>query len=265
MGPTGRTVEFEGVEFVEISPGYFRMGSHYLCDEGDLVGRLSTMVGLPWGRQPKHSDACPVHWVEFSSGLWVARTEITNQQYERFDPEHRRSKYSLGDLSPVVEVEWRDTKRYCAWLSKKAGVPVRLPSESEWECACRAGSSGEYHFGDDVKQMATYGWCSQYADQAHEVATRRANAWGLHDFHGNVFEWCEDTYHPNYEAAPADGTAWTEGGVVAGRFGTLRVHRGGAWNCRVEWCRAAERSKRPQGHRGWDLGFRPVFNLPPEE
>ncbi len=78
MAPTEETVKLEGVEFVRISPGYFRMGSHFLCEKGDLLGRLSSLLGLSWGTPPEHSWECPPHWVKFAEGYWIARTEITN-------------------------------------------------------------------------------------------------------------------------------------------------------------------------------------------
>jgi formylglycine-generating enzyme required for sulfatase activity len=252
--PTGKVETFEGVKFVEIGPGCFRMGSRELGEGGDLLGRWCARFGLPWGDQPKPSREMPVHWVEFRRGFFIAETEVTNSQYEAFDPKHERSEHSLGDHDPVVKVSWEDAKKYCAWLCEKSGQAIRLPSESEWECACRAGSKREFCFGDDEKRLGEYGWYVENSDLcAHEVGTRRANAWGLHDLHGNVWEWCEDTYHENYEGAPADGTAWTEGGSP------LRVVRGGGFLDRAVLCRSALRGRFLPGLRDRDLGFRPAF------
>jgi len=138
--PTGRTRTVEGVTFVEIGAGVFRMGSTHGAG-GDLLGRVCASLGLPWGEQPEPTDEMPVRWIEFARGFWIAETEVTNSQFERFDPEHERSEFSPGDAHPVVNVSWDDAKKYCAWLAEKSGLPVRLPSESEWEAACRAGSS----------------------------------------------------------------------------------------------------------------------------
>ncbi len=176
--PTGRTLTVEGVEFVEIGPGIFRMGSTHNAEGGDWIGKLCAPFGLPWGEKPQASDEMPVHWVEFERGFWIAATEVTNAQYERVDPKHARSEDSDGDNDPVVDVSWEDAKRYCAWLAEKAGRPIRLPSESEWECACRAGEDGEFSFGDDGADLGKYGWYDENSEgRAHEVATKRPNRW----------------------------------------------------------------------------------------
>ncbi|MCU0725368.1 MAG: formylglycine-generating enzyme family protein, partial [Planctomycetes bacterium] len=102
-GPTGRTMTIEGVEFVELKPGYFRMGSHFFCQEGDLVGRICAALGLPWGKHPRHNtNECPPHWVEIRTGFWMARTEITNGQFERYQPKRKRRPLSSDDSMPVI-------------------------------------------------------------------------------------------------------------------------------------------------------------------
>ena len=132
--------------------------------------------------------------------------------------------------------------------------PIRLPSVSEWECACRAGEDGEFSFGDDYADLGKYGWYGGNSEgRAHEVATKRPNRWGLYDLHGNVWEWCEDVWHENYEGAPDDGSAWIEGGSP------YRVFRGGGWDFPAEGCRSAVRLWDRPGLRDGDLGFRPAF------
>jgi formylglycine-generating enzyme required for sulfatase activity len=258
--PTGQVETFEGVTFVEIGPGCYRMGSNQGAEGGDLLGQWCARFGLPWGDQPKPSDEMPVHWVEFRRGFLIAETEVTNAQYEAFDPKHERSGYSSGDNDPVVDVSFEDAKKYCAWLSEKSGKAIRLPSESEWECACRAGSKREFCFGDDEKRLGEYAWYDGNSNgKAHAVGTRRANAWGLHDLHGNVWEWCEDTYHLSYEGAPADGTAWTEGGEEWEPGAPVRVDRGGSFYFGAGCCRSAVRSRGRPGFRLRSLGFRPAF------
>ncbi len=260
--PTGQVKPIGGIKFIEIGPGCFRMGSRQYAEGGDFLGRWCTRLGLPWGDQPKLSDEMPVHWVEFPSGFWIARTEVTNQQYEAFNPKHKRSEYSPGDLDPVVDVSWEDAKKYCAWLSEQSGHAIRLPSESEWECACRAGSQREFCFGDDEYRLDEYAWYDANSDgKVHEVGTRRENAWGLHDFHGNVWEWCEDTYHEDYEGAPADGRAWTEGGVLW-HGARNRVYRGGCWEFPAVYCRSADRYRYVPKVRYRLLGFRLASSLP---
>jgi formylglycine-generating enzyme required for sulfatase activity len=253
-GPTGRVKEIEGVRFVEIGTGYFRMGSWFRCDRGDLLGRICARFRLPWGKQPKPSgDEVPVHWVRIRRPYWVARTEVTNLQYERFDAKHERSEYSKGDQDPATNVSWEDARSYCAWLSTRGDLAVRLPSESEWENACRAGSGTEYCFGDDEGRLSEYAWFDgRWEDGAQAVAGKRPNAWGLHDLHGNVWEWCEDRWHDDYEGAPDDGTAWTGGAA------SLRVIRGGSWYFPAVCCRSALRRRFGPSLRLSYLGFRPA-------
>ena len=112
-------------------------------------------------------------------------------------------------------MSWEDAQAYCKWLAERSGLSVRLPSEAEWENACRAGSRTEYAFGDDPARLGQYAWFDENSDgRAHAVKTKRPNAWGLYDLHGNVWEWCEDTWHKDYKGAPEDARAWTEGGEV---------------------------------------------------
>ncbi len=258
-GPTGRRMEVEGVTFVEIGTGYFRMGSWFSCQRGDALGRVCQAFGLPWGKQPQESgDEVPVRWVEIRQPYWIAETEVTNAQYERFDPEHERDWPEDDD--PATRVSWDDARAYCDWLAKRCGLPVRLPSEAEWENACRAGSEGEYGFGDDERRLTEYAWFDENSeDRAHAVKTRRPNAWGLFDLHGNVWEWCEDTYHQDYKGAPADARAWTEGGEVwEPGAAPDRVLRGGAWNGAAVYCRSADRDWDHPDVRWGSLGFRPA-------
>jgi formylglycine-generating enzyme required for sulfatase activity len=258
--PTGKVETYEGVAFVEIGPGCFRMGSEKNALGEDLLGQLCARFNLPWGEQPKPSDEMPVHWVEFPRGFFIAMMEVTKAQYEVFKKEHKRGKYSPVDRDPVVEVSWEDAKKYCAWLSEKSGQAIRLPSESEWECACRAGSKREFCFGDDEKRLGAHAWYDANSDgYAHEVGTRRANAWGLYDFHGNVWEWCEDIHHDSYAGAPADGTAWTAGGEEWEPDTPRRVIRGGGFDYPAEFCRTAGRGWNHPGGRDGYLGFRPAF------
>ncbi len=251
-GPTGRAVEIEGVRFIEIGPGFFRMGSECGWDRGDLLGRLSTFVGLSWGRPADPpTDEMPVRWVEIREAYWLAETEVTNAQYERFAPAHKRDW--SGDDDPVTGLDWDEARAYCDWLTTRGTLRVRLPSEAEWEYACRAGSESEYCFGDDEKRLGEYAWFDANSDgRAHAVKTRRPNAWGLYDLHGNVWEWCADWLGP-YAEAPRDGSARTTPGASPGR-----VYRGGVWLGAAVLCRSAVRVGSLPDVRGGILGFRPA-------
>jgi formylglycine-generating enzyme required for sulfatase activity len=257
--PTGRTKIVQGIEFVEIGPGWFLMGSNANGELPDLLGRACGPLDLPWADPGRLSDEMPVHRVTFPRGFWIAKCEITNEQFERFDPDHPRTEYSPGDHDPVVIVSWDNATAYCSWVAEKAGLSVRLPTEAEWEAACRGGNRSEYCFGDDETVVGEYAWTRENSsNRAHEVGTKKANAWGLHDLHGNVWEWVEDTWHPTYEAAPTDGSAWIAGGVPAGS--PLRVFRGGGWEEYPLNCRSSFRVGGAPTLRHVDLGFRPVMD-----
>ncbi len=251
-GPTGRAVEIEGVRFLEIGPGFFRMGSEHGWDRGDLLGRLSALAGLSWGRPAEPpTDEMPVRWVEIRTAYWLAETEVTNAQYERFDPAYERDW--PGDDDPVTGVMWDEAQAYCDWLSTRGSLRVRLPSEAEWEFACRAGSRTEFCYGDEEESLPEYAWFGANSDgRAHALKTRRPNGWGLFDLHGNVWEFCGDACGP-YADAPRDGTA--RAASVATPY---RVTRGGGWNGRAVRCRSAGRGGRHPDNRDGGLGFRPA-------
>ena len=128
---------------------------------------------------------------------------------------------------PVINVSWDDAQAYVAWLSQRTGKPYRLPSEAEWEYACRAGTTTPFYFGPTISTDQanyhgnyTYGSGQEgvYRKQTVPVGSFPANAFGLHDMHGNVWEWCADVWHDSYEGAPVDGSAWVEGGEQIGGF-----------------------------------------------
>jgi formylglycine-generating enzyme required for sulfatase activity len=131
---------------------------------------------------------------------------------------------------------------------------VKLPTEAQWEYACRAGSTGKYCFGDDVNQLKKYAWYNENAgSKTHPVGEKLANSWGLHDMHGNVWEWCEDVWHENYNGAPVDGSAWLTGGDK-----DRRALRGGSWYYGDIVCRSAYHNRGVADFRNDDFGFRVV-------
>ena len=252
-----------GIEFIVIGPGIARIGSSWLAEndewgasDGDLLGRIVRPLARAWGEASTPSNEMPVHWVEFPEGFALAKTEITNAQYEARDPEHARPRTFPGDNDPVVNVTWQEATDYCEWLSEKSGRDIRLPRESEWEAACRAGSRTEYCFGDDEAGLGEYAWYdANSGNRAHEVGTKKANAWGLHDLHGNVWEWCEDLLR-SYRLKEV---------VARGRVGVpYRGLRGGCWDDEPRFCRSSHRAGGDLGHRGGNLGFRPAMDAPEE-
>jgi formylglycine-generating enzyme required for sulfatase activity len=253
-GPTGARRTVEGIEFIELDPGYYRMGGWNKDDDGSFFGRVCSLVGLPWGARPRPGPSSPPHWVEIPHSFWIARTEITVEEFRRFHPGYERRQQKERPEAAAALVFFFEAEGYCAWLSERTGLAVRLPSEAEWEYACRAGSSRRFCFGDDEKRLAEYARFGESRDiGAQEPATRRPNSWGLWDMHGNVWEWCEDVYHEDYRGAPVDGTAWMTGNP------DRRVVRGGCWSFPAFACASAAREYFEAMGMIEGIGFRPVF------
>ena len=162
---------------------------------------------------------------------------------------------SCGDECPVEQVSWEDAQKYIQKLIAKTGKKYRLPSEAEWEYACRGGANNEYCGSDKVGNVAWYGTSAGNSGRTtHVAATLNPNGFGLFDMSGNVWEWVEDNYHMNYNGAPLDGSAWTD-------TGARHVFRGGAWSSKPQEARAAQRGWNPPFNRG-SVGFRVVRVLP---
>jgi len=159
-----------GMKLVEIPSGEFMMGS----DDGN-------------------PDERPIHRVVISQDFWIGIYEVTQAQYKAV-MDKNPSKFQGDDL-PVETVSWHDAERFCRRLSQMEGRLYRLPTEAEWEYTCRAGSTAKFCFGDDSSALGDYAWYTgNYDSQTHSVGQRLPNAFGLHDMHGNVLEWCQDRY-----------------------------------------------------------------------
>lgn len=214
-----------GMKMVYIKPGEFMMGSE------------------------KHIDAeKPVHKVKLTKGFYIGVYEVTQEQYEKVmgnNPSHFKGK----DL-PVDMVSCNDAEEFCKKLSEKEGKTYRLPTEAEWEYACRAGSKTEYYWGDRFD--GKYAW---YRDNSggktHTVGTREPNKWGLYDMSGNVWEWCQDWYKSGY---PAGEQVDPEGPASS----DSRVLRGGSWGSLAGDCRSAFRYWGRPGNADSSFGFRVV-------
>lgn len=217
-------------------------------------------MGSPESEKDRGNDEGPVHQVIFLRGYWISKYEVTQSQWEAVLGNNPASGYGVGDDYPVYSVSWDDVQSFESRLASQ-GDTFRLPSEAQWEYACRAGTATRFYWGDDPRytSIGLYAWYDDNStNQTHQVGTAggrdgHPNAWGVSDPSGNVWEWCEDWYHDSYVGAPKDGSAWTSGG------GTKRLLRGGSWNSFNNLCRSASRAKLIPSLRSTSAGFRVVL------
>ncbi|TVQ61810.1 MAG: serine/threonine protein kinase [Spirulina sp. DLM2.Bin59] len=244
------------------------------------------MMGSPENEVGRSKDEGPQHRVivpEFAMG----RTAITQAQWQivaqlpqvvrslTADPAHFK-----GKTNPVETVSWEDCIEFCLRLSEATGKLYRLPSEAEWEYACRAGTTTPFHFGPTLSpQVANYngdytygqGKKGEYRQKTVQVGSLNApNPWGLHEMHGNVWEWCLDDWHGNYQGAPTDGRAWTDNddhsqnnkdwlkGLLNNKSTSGKLLRGGSWGSYPKYCRSARRSYDTRDDKYYGIGFRVV-------
>lgn len=195
----------------------------------------------------------PAHSVKFSRNFALGRGPVTAGEYRHFDPCHGAGE---PDELPAAWVNWRDAVNYCRWLSDRTGRHYRLPSEAEWEYACRAGSRAPFACGDEISlAQANY----FYDENGFRIGLGRrtpvgsypVNAFGLCDLHGNVCEWVADDWHSNYFGAPENGQAWAKP-----HRNHRRVIRGGAWDYLPRLLRSAWRDWRPEDFCADNIGFR---------
>ena len=252
------------------------VGAAETSEEPSFTNELGmTMVRVPAGSFQMGSveggdfDERPVHRVTITRAFYMATTEVTNKQYEHFDPEHRKLRGKLGfskkDDEAVVFISWQEAVAFCQWLSAKEGKPYRLPTEAEWEYACRAGSSTTYQTGTTLpkvfhKNVRNSWYPAVERSKTNEVvpltvAKTPANAWGLYDMHGNVEEWCADWYGPYVARAETDPTGYESG--------DFRVTRGGSHSTLIEYLRSANRSGMLPEDKTWLVGFRVVRGAMP--
>ncbi|BBO81886.1 hypothetical protein DSCO28_24520 [Desulfosarcina ovata subsp. sediminis] len=231
------SLEPSGYELVLIKGGIFSMGSE------------------------EHETEQPVHEVTLQD-FYIGRYPVTNEEYGHFlaatgyeEPEYWGNREFNQPRQPVVGVSWHDALKYAQWAG------LQLPSEAQWEYACRAGTTTRYAWGDDPDcAMANYGG-SDWADECKGknpgktsvVGNYPPNPWGLYDMHGNVYEWCQDHWHDSYKGAHEDGRPWEDRGE-----GTFRVLRGGAWFFPAGYCRSAYRRWGDPFARSRAVGFRLV-------
>jgi formylglycine-generating enzyme required for sulfatase activity len=235
------------------------------CPEMVVVPAGEFMMGSPANEKDRNSNESPQHKVTIARAFAVSRFELTFDEWD--------ACVALGGCAiqpgdqgwghgtrPVINISWNDVQGYVAWLSKQTGKPYRLLSEAEWEYAARAGSDKAYSWGAEIgKGNASCDGCGSQWDgkQTAPVGSFAANAFGLHDMHGNVFEWVQDCFQDNYNGAPADGSVRSDDDCKR------RVVRGGSWFWIPSSLRAAYRSMFAPDVRDYSIGFRVGRTLTP--
>jgi formylglycine-generating enzyme required for sulfatase activity len=250
------------LEMVSIPGGQFTMGSpqeELESREDERPRHLVTVKPFFMGKYP------------ITQAQWRAIASLAKIKHN-LDPD---PSFVKGNNRPVERVNWYDTQEFCERLSQKTGRLYRLPSEAEWEYACRGHTNTPFHFGPTITtNLANY--CGQdqkinerlykgtyisepvgiYCKQTTEVGSFPANAFGLCDIHGNVCEWCADYWHDNYEDAPLNGSAWLNSGNEE-----YRILRGGSWDCFPHLCRSASRFSENPTITAKEFGFRVAWSF----
>jgi formylglycine-generating enzyme required for sulfatase activity len=261
-------------EMVVIPPGAFDMGSpetekDRLDTEGPQHRATIKPFALGKFELTVEQFAAFADETKYDTGM-VCDVWQNGQWSERPGYNWRKPNFPQTSAHPAPCLSWDDAKAYLAWLSGKTGHTYRLPTEAEWEYSARAGTGTRFHFGDSDVDYCRFGngvdetassdvpgaksWsalpCRDGFAYTAPAGSLAPNAFGLHDTHGNVFEWVEDCWHDDYKGAPADGSAWLSGDC------SQRVQRGGAWGYPREYLRIAVRGRQPQGYRYINAGVR---------
>jgi formylglycine-generating enzyme required for sulfatase activity len=233
------------------------------CPEMVVIPGGTFTMGSPADEPERDADEGPQNRVTIAP-FAMGKTEVTFAEWDACVAAGGCNGYKPPDQGwgrasrPVINVSWRDAKAYASWLSQYTGKPYRLPSEAEWEYAARAGKTTRYAFGDAITPKDA-NYAERKLRKTTEVGAYPPNPWGLYDMHGNVWEWVEDVWHNNYEGAPTDGSAWTDGeGKESSRY---RVFRGGSWYIYPWLLRSAFRIRYDPDYRNYILWFRVARTL----
>jgi formylglycine-generating enzyme required for sulfatase activity len=245
-----------GMKLVLIPPGEFMMGSAESAEEIARSIKMKSTAAL--------RDEYPLHRVRLIQPYYLSVQELTQSQYEELFPWHpiMGPRHSEGPSHPVVMVGWQRAVQFCEKLSAlpeemAAGRVYRLPTEAEWEHACRAGSTTRYSYGDDADNVKDYACFGGNSDGGpHVVGQKFANAWGLFDMHGNVWEWCADWWAIDYYSqSPVDNP-------IGPGLGSFRVIRGGSWADPAEQCLSSSRDWCSLDAIFNSIGFRVALDVP---
>ena len=230
-----------------------------LAKQGNSIGMKFTMIPegeFYMGSEERNSEK-PVQEVKINNPFYLGTYPVTQREWNAVMGDNNNPSDFKGDDLPVEQVPWNDVQEFIKKLNEKEGTDkYRLPSEAEWEYACRAGTTTRYSFGDDESKLGDYAWYrNNSGDNTHPVGQKKPNPWGLYDLHGNVWEWVQDRWDYSYDGTPTDGSARESGD------GALRVIRGGGWYDYARICRSANRDHDDPRARGNCLGFRVLQEL----
>jgi formylglycine-generating enzyme required for sulfatase activity len=229
----------------------------------------SFTMGSPDTERSRSSDEGPLHPVTIDNDFYMGETEVTQLQWEAVMGSNPATGAGEGNDYPVYNVSWDDCQAFLAALNALGQGTFRLPSEAEWEYACRAGTTTRFYFGDSlgcldgcencsttkgeifIERRGHFMWfCGSSGNNTNPVRRLFPNSFGLYDMSGNVMEWCQDDFHPGYEGAPDDGSAWESGEHIE------RMARGGSWSNLAQSSRSAHRDWRDPSDRFNFIGFR---------
>ena len=229
-----------------------------IAKQGNSIGMKFTLIhaGEFYMGSEANDDEKPVHKVKINNPFYLGTYPVTQREWKAVMGDNKNPSHFKGDDLPVELVSWVEVQKFIKKLNEKEGTDkYRLPSEAEWEYACRAGTTTRYSFGDSESELDDYAWYDENSDdEMHPVGQKKPNPWGLYDMHGNVEEWVQDKWHDSYDGAPTDGSSWE-------RAGAFRVIRGGSWDFIAWSCRSANRARYVPRHRDNYLGFRLLQEL----
>ena len=234
------------------------------CPPMMVIPSGSFTMGSPTGEQQRDDDEGPQHSVRIAK-FAVGRFEVTFAEWDACIEDGGCGGYVPYDKGwgrgsrPVMNISWDHAQSYVSWLAKKTGTPYRLLTEAEWEYAARAGTVSPFATGKTINEkQAQLGGASGTVEQTVPVGSFTPNAFGLHDMHGNVWEWVEDCWHDDYENAPEEGQAWLEANDGACGY---RIYRGGSWFNIRSVIRSANRTASPTHFSISNIGFRVAKTL----
>lgn len=249
----------EPIELTPASPFIQKNHTNSISVEFVLIPAGKFYMGSPLDEVDRFGDEGPRHIVHIENSYYLGRYEIIQKQWREVMGDNPSN--FKGDDLPVENISWNDVQVFIHKLNEKEETnKYRLPSEAEWEYACRAGTTTRYSFGNDSSKLGEYAWYDDNSySKTHPVGQKTPNPWGLYDMHGNVWEWCQDWHYGCYTDAPTDGSAWELGQDWHSKTygnGTFRIVRGGHWDISAGYCRSALRGLIVPDEHYNNLGFR---------